>query len=152
MDFTPITTNPGYGGAIFATDSFIQGSTTFVMPFTALAISSDGGVTYTPIGESGIYLPVITPRSATRTLTNISADSVSSVTLLSENAYRLGASIYNDSSAYLYIKAGTTASATSYTIKMSPNTYYELPYNDTGRYDAIWSATNGSARITEWEA
>lgn len=172
MDFTPITTNPGYGGAIFATDSFVQGSTTFVMPFTALAISSDGGVTYTPVGEGGLALPIditkiggtsftlgpvglsssistIVPRASTRTVTSVTA-SLTSVQVLAANSNRLGASIYNDSTAYMYLKAGTGASSSSKTLTLAPKTFYELLPCDNLEYTAAWSSATGSADITEW--
>jgi len=69
--------------------------------------------------------------------------------LLAVNANRLGASIFNDSSSLLYIKLGTTASITSYSVKLYPNSYWEVPSNYDGEIDAIWSVANGNARITE---
>jgi len=86
--------------------------------------------------------------SSTATLTNV-AGSASSVTLLSANANRLGATIVNDSSAILYVKFGTTASSTSYTVRMTLNAYYEVPFGYTGRIDGIWTVAAGNARITE---
>jgi hypothetical protein len=89
------------------------------------------------------------PTSSTATLSNV-GDSASSVTLLSSNANRLGATIHNDSTAILYVKFGTTASATSYTVKMVADAYYEVPFGFTGRIDGIWASdAGGSARITE---
>jgi hypothetical protein len=88
------------------------------------------------------------PISSTSTLTNV-AGSASSVTLLALNTSRRGATIVNDSAALLYVKLGTTASATSYTVRMTPNAYYEVPFGYTGRIDGIWGAATGNARITE---
>ena len=87
-------------------------------------------------------------RSSTATTSNV-AGSASSVTLLSANTSRLGATVYNDSTATLYLKLGTTASTTSYTIQLRRYDYYEIPAGYTGRIDGIWSAASGSARITE---
>jgi hypothetical protein len=86
--------------------------------------------------------------SSTGTLANV-ASSASSVTLLASNASRLGATIHNDSTQILYVKFGTTASATSYTVKMVADAYYECPFGYTGRIDGIWASANGNARVTE---
>lgn len=84
----------------------------------------------------------------TATLSNV-AGSASSVTLLASNTSRRGMTIYNDSSAVLYVKFGTTASTTSFTVKMAADTYYEAPFGYTGVIDGIWASATGSARITE---
>lgn len=87
-------------------------------------------------------------RAATPTLANVAA-SASSVTCLASNANRLGASIYNDSTAILYAKFGATASTTSFTQRIEGGGTYEVPFGYTGIVDCIWSAANGSARTTE---
>jgi hypothetical protein len=91
-----------------------------------------------------------TPKSGTATLSNV-ASSATNVTLLASNAARLGATIYNDSTQVLYVKFGTTASATSYVVQIAANGYYEVPGPAvyTGRIDGIWASANGNARVTE---
>lgn len=91
------------------------------------------------------------------TLSNVSA-SATAVTLLAENRARLAASIHNDSTAVCYVKMGSTASATSYTVKMEPGDYFELPVANggfgagvyTGVITGIWASANGAARVTEY--
>ena len=83
------------------------------------------------------------------TATTSVAASVSSVTLLAANGTRLGATIYNDSMALLYVKLGTTASTSSFEVKLFPLSYYEVPYGYTGQIDGIWSNASGFARIGE---
>ncbi len=81
--------------------------------------------------------------------TNI-ASAISSTTLLAANTNRLGVMIWNDSTAILYVKYGPTASATSCTVKLGADEYFEFPdpiY--MGIVTGIWGAANGSARITE---
>ncbi len=90
-------------------------------------------------------------KSSTSVLSNVSA-SASSVTLLSANSNRLGFTIYNDSNNLLYVKFGTTASATSFTVRMRSQEYFECPFSYIGRVDGIWNGTNGAARITELTA
>src|SRR5437879_3642706 len=51
------------------------------------------------------------------------AGSVSNSILLVSNVIRLGATVYNDSSALLYVKLGTIASITDFTIKLFPLSY-----------------------------
>lgn len=87
-------------------------------------------------------------RASTATESNV-ASSASSVTLLASNTARLGATIFNDSTSQLYVKLGTTASITSYTVLVNSNGYYEVPFGFNNRIDGIWSAAVGSARITE---
>jgi hypothetical protein len=87
--------------------------------------------------------------SGTAALTNVSS-SASSVQLLASTAGRRMATIHNDSTAVLFLKYGSAASATSYTVKIPAGGYFEFPHPVyTGRVDGIWDAANGAARITE---
>jgi hypothetical protein len=97
---------------------------------------------------ASVPLSVASTRSSTGTESNV-AGSASSVTLLASNANRLGATIYNDSTANLYVKLGATASATSFTILLAANDYYEVPFGYTGIIDGSWASATGNARITE---
>jgi hypothetical protein len=69
-------------------------------------------------------------RADTATLSNV-ASSATSVTVLATNTSRLGCSIQNDSTEVLYLKFGTTASSTSYTVKMAADAHYEVPFGYT---------------------
>ena len=91
----------------------------------------------------------VTGAKPSTTNTSSVAASASNVTLLAANGTRLGATVYNDSMALLYLKLGPTASTADYTIKMFPLSYYEVPYGYTGQIDAIWSNASGFARIGE---
>lgn len=86
--------------------------------------------------------------SATATSSNVSA-SASVVTLLSSNTNRLGATFQNDSTDILLLKLGSTASSTSYTVRMISNSYYEVPFSYTGIITGIWLGTNGAVRTME---
>jgi hypothetical protein len=127
----------------------------FPTPGTAAGFKDSTGVNMAPgnldaagnLRVSGVGATA----AGTATLSNISA-SASSVTLLSANAARLGATILNDSAALLYVKFGTTASASSHTVQLVTGAYYEVPANYTGRIDGIWASATGSARVTEMSA
>lgn len=75
----------------------------------------------------------------------------SNVTLLASSSTRRGAAFHNNSVENCYLKFGATASATSYTVKMGPNAYYELPQPVySGIIDGIWDNTAGSMKVTSW--
>lgn len=77
--------------------------------------------------------------------------SASSVTLLAANGSVHGRAVYNDSTAVLYLKFGSTASTTSYTVQLASGAYYEFPQPVyAGQVDGIWASANGAARTTEW--
>lgn len=89
-------------------------------------------------------------RPSSATVTSV-ASSASSVNLLASNANRRKAMFFNDSTQIAYIKFGTTASTTSYTVKVLAGGYYEVPTPVyTGAIDCIWAAANGNMRITEY--
>lgn len=102
------------------------------------------------VGPGGVAVGAAT--ASTATLTNV-ASSATTVQALAANTARVGCTVYNDSSAILYLKFGTTASTSSYTVQIPAGGFYEFgaPVY-TGRLDAIWSAANGNARITELSA
>lgn len=99
---------------------------------------------------TGAVFPVTTGAGSatTATLANV-AGSASSVTLIAANTSRKGATIQNDSTAILYVKFGSTASSTSYTVLMQPQSYYEVPGGYTGIITGIWASATGNARVTE---
>lgn len=88
------------------------------------------------------------------TKANVTADSTQSVTLLAENAARKKWSVFNDSTAILYLdETGGTASSTSHTVQVPAGYYYEPPggeYVSITKITGRWSATNGSARVAEY--
>lgn len=90
-------------------------------------------------------------RATTATLANVST-SGTSATLIASNVLRIGATIYNDSSVVLYVKFGTTASATSFVVAMAAASYYEVPNGYTGRIDGILASSTGTARVCELTA
>jgi len=104
------------------------------------------------VTQSGSWSFSRTAASAA-TLSNV-ANSATSVSVLASNASRRGALFFNDDTAStgatVKLKLGATASATSFTIAIAPQGYYELPdpvY--TGAIDAIATAATGTLRVTE---
>jgi hypothetical protein len=87
--------------------------------------------------------------TGTSTRTNVPA-AITSTQLLAANALRLGASVYNDSPAEMYLNLGAAASNTAFTVDMLPGAYYEVPFGFFGAVFAIWANATGAARITEF--
>lgn len=90
-----------------------------------------------------------TPQLAA-TLTNV-ASSATTVNLFAANGMASGRTIFNDSTAVLYVKFGATASTTSYTVQLAAGASYTFPAPlYAGQVDGIWASANGNARLTEW--
>lgn len=87
--------------------------------------------------------------SASAATTANVASAATTVTLQAANTSRLGLTIHNDSTQTLYVKLGSGATATSYTVEMAAGAYFEMPYGYTGIVTGIWASANGSARMTE---
>ena len=102
------------------------------------------------IGADGAAL-FVAAKASTPTTASVSA-SASVQTLLASNSNRYGATVYNDSSATLYLKLGSGASTSSFTLLMAANSYYEVPFHYSGIITGLWSSATGAARITELTA
>jgi hypothetical protein len=88
-------------------------------------------------------------KQAQPTLANVSG-SASSVALFASNPAAKTRHVWNDSTAVLYLKYGTTASATSCTVKLVADAFYEFPQPIyTGAVEGIWVSATGAARTTE---
>lgn len=89
-------------------------------------------------------------RPSTSTQSSVSG-SASSVTILAANSSRRSASVFNDSTADLYLLRGAgTASTTNFSVRLFPYDYYETPYPVcTVALTGIWSSATGAARVTE---
>lgn len=89
-------------------------------------------------------------RPATATVANVAA-SASNQTALASNSIRRFMTFYNDADKACYIKFGTTASTSSFTVKLATDGFFSAPYPVyTGQVDVIWdTAPTGSLRVTE---
>ena len=77
------------------------------------------------------------------------ASAGSDTQLLAVNTSRKMATFYNNSTSVAFLKLGTGASSSSFTIKLAAGSYYELPISYTGAIHAIWETENGDMQITE---
>lgn len=103
------------------------------------------GVVATAPGEGG---------ASTSAVTRV-ATAIINTTLLALNANRIGAAFYNNSTANLFLKLGATASigagTESYTVRLVPNAYYEVPFGYTGIIDGIWDAADATGEVVVTE-
>lgn len=114
----------------------------FVIPFSVQVEVCDMPLSRASAGTS--FVP-----STTATETTVQA-STTSVQLLAANPNRKGASVYNTASEPLYLAFGATATATTESLTLNSNDYYELPFGYTGIISGIWSGSTGSVLVTEF--
>lgn len=117
---------------------------------TAKTVGSEKAVCVAIVDLSGNQITSLSGTSypATGTVSRVGT-STTSATLLASNASRKGVIVVNESTSVLYVKYGVTASATSYTHKIDPDSTLEIKESYTGRIDGILSASTGNAEITE---
>lgn len=99
--------------------------------------------------DSGNPLPV-RQFGAMSAVTSRVTSSATAVTLLAANGSRNQATIYNESTQVLYVKFGTGASATDYTLPIAGGGYYEFPVRYLGVVTGIWVSADGFAQMTEF--
>src|SRR3990167_8489998 len=75
--------------------------------------------------------------------------SITTVSVLSANTNRKGATIYNKASTIVYLKLGTAATTSVFTVSMNHDDYYELPYGWTGVVAGITASNAGIINVTE---
>jgi len=87
-------------------------------------------------------------RSSTSVATTASI-TTASATVLAANTNRLGATVYNESGAILYLHLGAAASLTAYTLQVAIGGYYEVPHEFTGILTGITAAGTAVCRVVE---
>jgi hypothetical protein len=115
------------------------------------SLSQIGGTTVTASAgaPTGGTQRIVVATGSTGATTSV-ASVTTATSLLAASASRLGATIYNESTSNLSVLLGAgTVSNTVYTVRIAPNGYYQVPSSFAAlKVDGIWSAANGSARIT----
>jgi len=116
---------------------------------TGQTTGGGGGYVNVKVNPSGaLAVEATLSKPATGTTTTASVTN-SNTTVLASNNARLGATIYNEGSVDCYIKLGSTASATSYTLKMVTDGYYEVPFGYTGIITGITASGTATLRVNE---
>jgi len=147
---------------ILVTGTFTPGGTQDVNIISTITLPVSGTFfqALQPVSVASLPLPSgaateatlssrLASQGTTSAITRV-ASSTSSQQLIAANANRKMLALYNDSSGQQYIKWGTTASQTDFTVRMSSQSYYELPIPCyTGRLDVISQNNNGGIQVTE---
>lgn len=90
----------------------------------------------------------VAPQSAT--VASV-ACSTTVATLLAASASRRMATIYNNAAVDLYVKFGSTATSTDFTVKLAAGDYYEVPVPMYGGIvTGILASSTGNALVTSW--
>lgn len=94
--------------------------------------------------------PVTADKTASATVTAV-ASGTSSVQALAANTNRKGVLAFNTDDNFAYLKYGTAASTTSFTVRIPSGGYWEMPQPlYTGVMHVIWDADgSGSLVLTE---
>lgn len=87
-------------------------------------------------------------RSFAATVTKVPA-AITATPLLPFHYVRNSGSVYNDSSAILYVKLGDGATTDDWTVKLNQDDYYDLPDGYIGSVSGVWATATGQARVTE---
>jgi hypothetical protein len=122
-----------------------------LVPTVALADVNGNLVATTNNGDGTSSLQTNPISSITAaTVANV-ASSASNGTVFATATNVHGRTVFNDSTAVLYLKFGATASTSSYTVQIAAAGYYEFPQPVyAGQVDGIWASANGNARVTSW--
>lgn len=91
----------------------------------------------------------VVPVSTAAAATAVTA-ATETTTLLAANENRKGASVWNDSSATLYLEMGSTVSSSDYAVAMGAGDYFEVPYGYTGMITGVWTTATGRAMVREF--
>jgi len=132
------------------TDTQLRAS---AVPVSLASTTITGSVAVTgPLTDAQLRatpVPTKETRSTANARTSV-AGAAADTLILASNANRLGATVYNDSAAILYLSLGTAAaSTTDFTVKMVADAYYEVPFGYTGAIRGIWASATGNARVGE---
>jgi hypothetical protein len=136
------------GAATEATLATRLAEATFTARINTLGQKAMAASTPVVLASDQSAIPTKEGRAGTNTRTSVAA-AVVDTSILAANTNRLGATIYNDSTANLFLALGAAASTTDFTVKMVPDSYYEVPFNYTGAIRGIWASATGNARVGE---
>ena len=96
-------------------------------------------------------MSALSPQAAT--VSRVATSTTTAALFAASGATLGGRTVYNESSAVLYVKLGATASSTDYTVQVAAGGYYELPNAPRaygGVVHGILASGTGNAQCTSW--
>lgn len=134
----------------FGGPNVVDGSSGVVSPVVVSALGEAALKGLATSIASGAFLLVANRGNSTASPVNVS-EAVSSTQLAAAATGRRGFTVFNDTANPLYLKYGTAASTTSFTVKIAAGISWNMPdplY--TGVVHGISSGTGGAWRVTTW--
>lgn len=138
-DYEPLQVSAGRLWASATIDAALPAGTNAIGKLAA-----NSGVDIGDVDVTSVPLPTT---AATSSVSSV-AGSATNVTLLSSSAGRKGFRAFNDSSSVCYVKYGTTATSSDYTVQLLPGAFLEENHY-SGRVDGIWVTATGAMKLTE---
>ena len=142
-----VNTAAGGGSAVVVTNTplltVIQNSAGWIVN-----VANTGGNVNIANSAGWVTYSIDSAASST-VITNI-ASTIGTVVLAVAQSKRTNLAIYNASTQVLYMKLGSGAKSTDFTLMMVGSGYYELPrpvYN--GQITGVWPTANGFAMVSE---
>lgn len=139
--------NPIFVSSSLSSPVYVSVSSSNAAPVTVVFSGGLGSPGGTPLSVTGSFTANFDP-STSATVSQV-ASSATVVTLQAANGNRRALTVYNDGTKNLYLKLGSAASLTSFTVKIGARGYYEVPGNYTGIVTGIWDVASGEAYVTE---
>ena len=104
------------------------------------------------IAESNSYLKslslgISTNKGASSNIISV-ASTLTSTQLLASDSSRIQGIIHNDSTEKLYVKFGTSATTSDYTVMLDTDETLIVD-SYTGVIHGVWGVVNGSAKVTD---
>lgn len=162
MSDAVLVLNPGVGGDLEDVEQLIGAGAQIVirqrLQVAGSVLAEIARVINTaPVGdEYGLVVrlageAVVNPRTSNAPGVTFVAASLANTTLLAGNINRRNATFFNTGSGNLYLKIGTAAALNSFTVRLQPGGYYELPVPIwDGSIDGFWDdAAAGGVAVTE---
>lgn len=143
---------PG-GTAVLGSVATLQGTNPWIVRGSVQAavsgsvVAFQGGTVITSISGSLSTTPATSGGSSTYAV----LASVTAISVLSANANRKGATIYNNAGTNVYIGLGVkpVVNTSVFTTMLTPNSYFELPFGWTSVVGAIAASNAGRITVTE---
>ena len=124
--------------------AIVGGFDTAAVECRALKLGSSGGIIVQELPTVNTY-----PHQGA-TVTNTNFTSTTSATLASSVAGREVLTVFNEGPATLFINAGTSASTTSYQVRLLAGDYWEAPAGQQSlQHSGIFSSAGSTARVTQ---
>ena len=129
---------------------YAPGATHFRVSQTGLTSGTLAGSIYGIMGADPTYLVTRESVASSPTVSGVYASVNENKLLMGANGTARGRMVFNHAASSLYLKYGSTATESDYTLEIPSKSYFEFPSPVyTGRVDGRWVTTSGWAQVTQ---